>query len=210
MSDSLAIEQLGQSAIFILLFSFFLVLAILAGLLWLGWYVAKTRGSLSPYTKLPMALGTDIAPSIRRFVDSFLESHSQPENPPIDFTKAAICPKTGRIFTNCVSKKEIIRLDWSFLQKRYPGNYVSWGCLSESEQAQIRLCHETMAGFQTATSCWKPLPKDIDAYYAMTKPGPLYVDRATKILLGWKQVHGTEFEVLIVQPPLYQSTDDLI
>ena len=35
----------------------------------------------------------------------------------------------------------------------------------------------------------------------MTRPGPLYVDIETKVLLGWKVVPGTDLEVLIVQKP---------
>ena len=136
------IETLGQSAIFVLFFSFFSIIAVLGALLWLGWWVSKKRGSLSPYAKKPMMLGVDIAPSMIRFVDEFLLDHPQPDNPPIDFKTAAICPETGRIFPNCVKRGEIVRLDWSFLRKRFPGNYVSWGSLSELEQGTLRMLHE--------------------------------------------------------------------
>lgn len=204
------IEELGQGAIFILLFSFFAIFVIFSTFLWFGWFVSKKRGSRSPYSKQVMALGVDKAASVVCLVEDFLLNHSQPENGAFDFKKAAICEQTGRIFPDVVKRGEIIRLDWSFLQKRYPGNYVSWGSLSESEQAIARMCHESMRGFQTLSSCPNPMPKDIDGYHALLKPGPLYIDRATKILLGWQEVPETPFEVLIIQKPIYQSIDETL
>lgn len=203
-------ESLGQSAIFVLLFSFFFILAILGGLLWYGWWVSKKRGSLCPYTKKPMRLGVDIAPSMIRFVEEFLLSHPQPDNPPIDFRMAAVCPETGRIFPNCIKRGEIVKLDWTFLRKRFSGNYVSWGSLSELEQGTLRMLHESLIGYQTEKSSTNPMPEDVSSYYALLQPGPLYVDRSTKILLGWKEVPGTQFEVLIVQRPIYQSIDETL
>lgn len=204
------IESLGEGVVFVLLLSFVVVLAAMAGLLWFGWWVSKKRGSQSPYSKKPMTLGVDIAPSVRRFVNEFLESHPQPENSPIDFDTAAICPETGRIFANAAFRGSFVRLGWDFLQKRYPGRYVSWGSLDELEQATLRLCHESLAGFQTEISCPRPMPQAIDSHYALAVPGPLYVDRNAKVLLGWKQVPGTEFEVLIVQLPIYDSIDQTL
>ncbi len=204
------VESLGQGAVFVLLMSFLLVVGAMVGLLWFGWWVSRKRGSLSPYSKMPMKLGTDVAGSMRRYVDDFLLSHPQPENSPIDFDTAAICTETGRIFPNSAIKGNFVRLDWSFLQKRYPGRFISWGSLSDLEQATIRLCHESLAGYQTEVSCPNPMPQQIDTHYALTKPGPLYVDRNSKILLGWKEVPGTEFEVLIVQMPIYDSVDDTL
>jgi hypothetical protein len=67
-----------------------------------------------------------------------------------------------------------------------------------------------MHGYQTQHSSTQPDPKDINEYHAMLKPGPLYVDRVTKILMGWKEVPGTQFEVLIVQKPIYQSIDETL
>jgi hypothetical protein len=54
------------------------------------------------------------------------------------------------------------------------------------------------------------MPQEIDSFHALLKPGPLYVDRETKNLLGWKEVPGTEFEVLIVQTPIYESVDQTL
>lgn len=204
------IEYLGQGAIFVLLFSFFLVIGVLGLLLWFGWWVSQKRGSLCPYSKKPMTLGIDIVPSIRCFVNDFISSHPQSDHSPIDFDRCAVCPETGRIFPESVNKGEIVKLDWSFLNKRLPGTFVSWGSLSELEQGSIKLCHETLAGFQVEKSSPSPLPKDIDSYYALMKPGPLYVERTTKVLLGWKEVPGTQFEVLIVQRPIYDSIDETL
>ena len=205
-----SIETLGQGAVVLLLFSFFLVIAVLGVLLWYGWYISKTRGAVCPYTKGPLVLGVDVAPTMRTFVDSFLLAHTQPENEPFDFSQAAICERTGRIFPNCVSRGERIHLDWTFLQKRYPGNYVSWGSLSQIEQWSVMARHESMHGFQCESSFTATFPKDIDIYHAKKKPGPLYIDRQTKVLLGWKEVPGTRFEVLIVQKPLYDSQEEFI
>src|ERR1700730_16446199 len=124
------IETLGQEAIWMLVFSLFFVLLVLCGLLWLGWWVTQTRGSLSPYSKKPMMLGVDLAVSIARQVEEFLKSLPQPENAPFDCTKAAICRETGRIFPNAVMRGELIRIGWDFLNKRFPGHWISWGSLT--------------------------------------------------------------------------------
>lgn len=204
------IETLGLGAIIVLLLSFVLVIGVMIFLLWIGWFSSKKRGSLSPYSKMPMKLGIDIAPSMRRYVDEFILSHTQPENEPFDFDTAAICQETGRIFPKAVIRGQFVRLGWDFLERRYPGTYVSWGSLSQEEQATLRMLHDTLAGYQIETSCPLALPSQIDSYYALTKPGPLYVDRVKKVLLGWKEVPGTEFEVLIVQLPLYESIEETL
>jgi len=204
------VEVLGHGAIFVLLISFVLVIALMAGLLWFGWWVSKKKGSMSPYSKVPMLLGTDVVPSIRRYVNDFLLSHPQPENSPIEFDTASICSETGRIFPNSVFRGMFVKLDWTFLQKGHPGNYVSWGSLSELEQATIKLCHDSLAGYQTEDSSPNSRPQAIDSHYATLKPGPLYVDRLSRVLLGWKEVPGTEFEVLIFQRPIHDSVDDTL
>jgi hypothetical protein len=204
------VETLGQGAVFVLFASFLLVVVAMMGLLWFGWWVSHKKGSSSPYSKLPMTLGIDIAGSMRRHVEDFLLSHPQPDNPPIDFETAAICSETGRIFPNSAVRGNFVRLDWTFLQKRFPGRYVSWGSLSEVEQGTIRLCHEFLTGYQTENSCPVPMPQQIDSHTASIKPGPLYVDRHTKILLGWKEVPETNLEVLIVQKPIYDSIDQTL
>jgi hypothetical protein len=87
------------------------------------------------------------------------------------------------------------------LHKRYPGNYVSWGSLTSEQQKVIMESHHLFEGYQNEFSCPIPSPRLIEPEYSFTKPGPLYVDVDTKVLLGWKCVPDTEFEVLIVTKP---------
>jgi hypothetical protein len=115
--------------------------------------------------------------------------------------KASICRETGRVFPNSVTWYDKIDLDWTFLQKRYPGVYVSWGSLTDEQQEVIRNSHHSLEGFQIEFSSPYPSPKQIEAKYALARPGPLYVDIHTKVLLGWKSVPDTDLEVLIVQKP---------
>lgn len=204
------VESLGQQAIVFLFLSLVFVILLLCGLLWLGWWVGQKRGSVSPYSKQPMMLGVDLPVSFARQVEEFLKSLPQPENPPFDCTKAAICRQTGRIFPDAVKRGEIIRLGWDFLQNRYPGNWVSWGSLGSTKAAIIRMHHRSMHGFQTEVSCPAARPEAIDQTYAYTKPGPLYVDPTTKMLLGWQIVPGTYFEVLVVKRPDFESIDEIL
>ena len=173
------------------------------------WWLSRRKGSLCPYTGLPLRHARTVSFFAKEKTARFLADLHQYDNQVFLFKRASFCRDTGRIFPDCV-KRELVRLDWSFLRKRYPGNFVSWGSLNEIEQSTIKLCHETMAGFQTERSCPNPMPEAIDTYHALLKPGPLYVDRQTKILMGWKEVGGTEFEVLIVQKPIYQSVDETL
>lgn len=118
-----------------------------------------------------------------------------------DFRKASFCRETGRIFQNTINWMDIIHVDWNYLQSRFPGQFVSWGSLSRDQQAEIREAHESLEGFQIRFSSKRPAPINVEAEFALMKPGPLYVDISTKVLLGWKEVPGTELEVLIVQRP---------
>lgn len=205
-----SIETLGHQTIWMLFLSVFLFVVLLCFLLWFGWWISKTRGSVCPYTKKPLMLGVDLPISFARQVEEFLKSLPQPENEPFDCMKAAICRETGRIFPNAIKRAEIIWLDWSFLQKRYPGNWVSWGSLNPAQQGVIKLCHTSMEGYQTEKSAPQPKPENIGQDFVYAKPGPLYVDVAKKILLGWKCVPGTYLEVLVVQKPQFESIDETI
>jgi hypothetical protein len=132
----------------------------------------------------------------------YLYSLHEYDNRIFDIEKAAYCRETGRIFPRALNWFNAIQVDWSFLQKRYPGNYVSWGSLSEEQKSIIQNLHASLEGYQIQYSSPQPSPKKIDPKYAYTKPGPLYVDLETGILLGWKIVPDTDLEVLIVQKPL--------
>jgi hypothetical protein len=181
----------------IILISFTLLFA----LFWLGWRMTQRSHSVSPYTGIPLRRTSEIsyysAEKILRFVHEF----RQYDNRIFKLNRASFCRETGRIFQDSVTWLDIINVNWTFLQKRYPGHYVSWGSLSKELQDVIRLSHTSLEGFQTDRSSPSPSPRAIESEYVYTKPGPLYVDLETKTLLGWKQVPGTEFEVLIVQKP---------
>lgn len=157
--------------------------------------------SPSPYTKLPLRNASDLSFDSKERVLRFLFEMHQYDNPLFDFEKAALCRETGRVFPNVVTWYGTIKMDWTFLKTRYPGNYVSWGSLSEYQQEMIRSAHHSLEDFQTEYSSREPAPSKIEPFYAMSSPGPLYVDLDSKILLGWKIVPLTDLEVLIVQKP---------
>jgi len=201
------IESMGGQAIALFFCAIILIVCLMGGLLLFSWWISRTRGSLSPYSKKPMMLGVDLPFSIARYIEEYVKTLS-PENKPFDCSKAAICRETGRIFPNAVKKGEIIRLGWDFLNECCPGNWVSWGSVPEAQRAMIALCHLSLDGYQTEVSSKERLPKNIDMYHALARPGPLYVDVLSKMLLGWKQVPGTTFEILVIQKPEYESIDE--
>ncbi len=167
-----------------------------------GYWLSCRPDSVSPYTRLPMRRGMEISFYARQQVLRFLYDMLQYDNRIFEFKRAAVCRETGRIFPNAIAWYGKIKLDWTFLQKRHPGTYVSWGSLTADQQEVVRASHDTLAGFQVEFSSHVIQPKGIEAKYAFAKPGPLYVDINTHVLLGWKCVPETELEVLIVQKPL--------
>lgn len=170
-------------------------------LLWAGWVLSKPKLACSIYSGLPLRYATDISyPSLVKLGEYFV-GYSEYDNRMFKIRNAAVCRETGRIFPDCVNWRGKISLNWNFLQKRYPGHYVSWGSLTFDQQRTIREAHETLEGFQTVFSSSKPAPRDVEPHYALAKPGPLYVDLNTKVLLGWKSVPDSFLEVLIVQKP---------
>lgn len=157
---------------------------------------------LSPYTGMPLQRAKFLPYATKKKVALYLYKLHQYDNRPFIFKKAAYCRDMGRIYTDCVNWRNKIELDWSFLQKRYPGKWISWGSLSDPLKEKIRNKHESLDGFQTAHSSKKPSPRQVEPHFAYTKPGPLYVDLDTCILLGWKEVPDSQMEVLIVQKPV--------
>src|SRR5262245_55307189 len=97
---------------------------------WMGWRMTQRSHSVSPYTGIPLRLATEIPYSSAEKIMRYLYNLQQYDNRIFKLKNAAFCRETGRIFQNCVTWFDIINLDWSFLQKRHPGNYVSWGSLS--------------------------------------------------------------------------------
>ena len=179
----------------------FLAFGLLFAIFWFGWWISKHTQGVSPYTGLPLRNCTDLSYFVAERVLLFLDDLHQYDNRIFKIRKAVFCRETGRIFQDCVSWFDTVRLDWTFLQKRYPGHYVSWGSLNREQQEAIREVHDSLEGFQTEQSSPSPAPRAIEPEYLFTKPGPLYADLQTKVLLGWKMVPDTELEVLIVQKP---------
>ena len=157
--------------------------------------------SFSPYAKVPLRRALDLSYDSKERVLRFLFNMYQYDNQMFDLEKAAFCRETGRIFSHAVTWYGVIKVDWTFLNKRYPGNYVSWGSLSDFQQEMIRESHVSLDGYQTEFSSRLAAPSQVEPFYSMTSPGPLYVDLDTKVLLGWKCVPLTNLEVLIVQKP---------
>lgn len=178
--------------------SFLLVFAIF----WYGWWLTRREASVSPYTGLPLRRATGLSFLYKEKTLRYLHDMHQYENRIFEFKKAAFCRETGRIFPNCVTWYDVIKLDWSFLQKRFPGEYVSWGSLTKEQQEALKAAHDPLTRFQTIYSSSQPSPRMIEAQYAYEKPGPLYVDIRTGTLVGWQIVPETDLEVLIVQKPL--------
>ena len=199
-----------SQALYVLITVLGCLLFILFLFLFLGRRREVKRGSACPYCGSVMQFGADIATSIQVHVNGFLENFSSEDNPQIDFSKAAICPTTGRIFTDCVFDGKIVSLDWNFITKRSPGVYVSWGALPEDEKGIVRLVHATLDGYQTETSSMNIRPDRCEKDISTLSPGPLYVDRKTKVLIGWVKVPGTDFEVLILRHPQFQSVEDTL
>lgn len=170
-----------------------------------GVWLSRRKDSLSPYTRLPMSRGSDLSYYAAEQALRFLYYMHQYDNRIFNIRRAAVCRETGRIFPNVITWYGKIQVDWTFLQKRYPGKYVSWGSLTGDQKESVRNAHDSLEGFQTEFSSPYPQPKAIEAKYAFAKPGPLYVDIETNVLLGWKCIPETDLEVLVVQKPTQQG-----
>ena len=183
-----------DEGLWVVLFSALILLSFvfLSLLFWIGWRISQRSQAVCPYTGLPL----------RRMSEaSYFYDMRQYDNRIFKIKKAAFCRETGRIFQDCITLFDTIKIDWTFLQKRFPGHWISWGSLSREQQQAIRDLHVSLEKFQTIESSPNPSPRGIEPTYAYAKPGPLYVDLETKILLGWQIVPGTDFEVLVVQKP---------
>ncbi len=195
-AENLSIQVLSFS--FFIIFSF---VALFAGAVF-NYKRQNQKRCLCPYTKKPMWPGEVIPLSSVEKIMHFLyyDIHSY-DNRVFPMKKAMVCRDTGKIFADTVSFWGFSKVDWTFIQKKHRGSYVSWGSLSLQQQREVREVHGSLEGFQTETSSSKILPKDCEELYAHLKPGPLYVDIETNILIGWMCVPDTMFEVLIVRFP---------
>ncbi|MBA3602653.1 MAG: hypothetical protein H0W50_03215 [Parachlamydiaceae bacterium] len=187
---------------FAILGAFFL----LFGIFWFSWRYGRRPTALSPYSGMPLRRGSDLSYFYSESVLRYLYQMRDPNNPMFDLRKAAMCRETGRIFPNGINWFDVINVDWDFLKKRRPGNYVSWGSLSVDQKEHLTKIHHDLSGYQTEFSSENPLPRAVEPKYAMKKPGPLYVDINNYVLLGWKIVPETELEVLIVKHPTPKRT----
>lgn len=186
-----------------ILFVFFVLVTLVLLIVYFAYSLKKGRDytSSSPYSGMPLRRASELTYSSKDQILRYLNNLRDFDNRMFDLDKAALCRETGRIFPNALTWSDKIKVDWSFLKKRYPGNFVSWGSLSEEAKKDIRAAHHSLYGFQTEFSSPQPAPRMVDYETALRKPGPLYVDLDSKILLGWKCIPDTEFEVLIVQKP---------
>lgn len=188
--------------VLLLAFGILITFVILFAVFWFTYKFSDRTQGVSPYTGLPLRRATSLSFFAAEKVLRYLYDYQQFDNRIFKLSRAAFCRETGRIFTNCISWLDTVYVDWNFLQKRYPGHYVSWGSLNADQKKAIRDSHDSLDGFQTEESSPTPAPRAIEPEYAYTKPGPLYVDLQTRVLLGWKVVPDTDLEVLIVQKPI--------
>lgn len=169
---------------------------------WIGWWFTRTKTPVkSLYTGLPVRPAITLPYASKVSVNTFMKQFPGYDNRLFLFRKSVFCRETGRIFPNTINWYGKIKLDWSFLQKRFPGHFVSWGSLDDAQKKHVRELHHSLEGFQTQFSSLNPSPRDFDPEYIYLKPGPLYVDIDSHVLLGWKCVPETDLEVLIVQRP---------
>jgi hypothetical protein len=167
------------------------------------WLTRRQRqGDLCPYSKTPLRRCSELPYNTKVNVLRYLFNYHQYDNRIFELRRASFSRETGRIFPNSITWYDVIKIDWSFLQKYYPGSYISWGSLSYDQQLAVINCHPSLDGFQTEFSSPFPQPSAVEAKHAFSKPGPLYVDFETKVLLGWKCVPETDLEVLVVQKPI--------
>ncbi len=179
-------------------------------LILVGWWIQRQKDSVCPYTGSPLQRAEYFTFYSKEQVLRFLYDHHSYDNPMFKLNKAAYCRDTGRIFPNAVTWYDRIAVDWSFIQKRCRGNFVSYGSLSDEQKLRLKKAHGSLNGFQTTFTSRRPSPRDVEPDFALAKPGPLYVDIDKYLLMGWKIVPGTDFEVLIVQKPFNLVVSDEI
>lgn len=193
------IDEISIVAFGFFLFAFTFLLAVYA---FYNFWIFPSRIPRSPYTKKPLRYGEDIklhsVEKIMRFLHYDVGGF---ENKVFAMKNSMVCRETGRIFQECMGFFGQPHIDWKFLQKRCPGTWISWGSLNDVQKEDFFAFHGNIEGFQIEKSCPHPAPRNITEEYIYCKPGPLYVDLKTKMLLGWKEVPGTIFEVLVVQRP---------
>jgi hypothetical protein len=185
----------------ILSFSILGVILLLMAIMLFNRWFSRHDTCPSPYTATPLRRASTLSYSAMVKVLRYLADLRQYDNRIFLFRKASFCRETERIFQNSVTWYDAIRVDWNFLTDRYPGNWVSWGSLADGQKAEIYYAHDSLEGYQVEFSSRNPAPRQIEPEFVYMKPGPLYVDIDTKVLLGWKLIPDSDLEVLIVQKP---------
>lgn len=191
----------------IALFSLILFLSLMGLVVYffLSFWKVGQRQDPSPYSGIPLRYAREIPYTTRDKINAYIKTILDYDNQKIDWEKASFCRETGRIFPNSVTWNGAIRVDWNFLQKKFRGHFVSWGSLSPEKRKEVLKDHDHLYGFQVEFNSREPAPRLIEESFAYTKPGPLYVDPETHVIIGWKQVPDTAFEVLVVQKPIKVS-----
>lgn len=180
----------------------FAVLAGLTAYFFVSFWKVNQKNDVSPYTGMPLRYAKELPYATRDKLMRVLREWEDVDNRVFDLDHTVFCRETGRIFPNCVTWTGAIKVDWTFLTKRYRGHFVSWGSLGEEKRKEILKTHQSLLGFQTELSSKTPAPRLVEEKFALTKPGPLYVDPDTHVVVGWKIVPETDLEVLVVQRPL--------
>ncbi len=192
-----------MSDILVVLLVLLVVFGLMGALAWWNWQYSVEIDAISLYAKSPLRRVQDLSYGAIGKVYLYLTSYHQYDNRMFNIQRITYCRETGRIFPDSIDIFGRVHLNWTFLNKRHRGTWVSWGSLTQAQQESIRRAHTSLEDYQTQFSSPQPSPRAIEPQYAMSKPGPLYVDIETKTLLGWKVVPGTDLEVLIVQKPKY-------
>lgn len=162
----------------------------------------KEKPTLCLYALTPLRKVNTLHYQTLYKLDQFMEAIKNYDNRPFKLRKAAFNRELGRIYPDCINWRGKIVLDWSFLNKKMPGIWVSWGSLPPDRQREIREKHTTLEAYQTEHSSPMTRPQDVEREFALMKPGPLYVNLENNAVLGWIEVPETELEILYLKRPV--------
>lgn len=180
------------------------ILIFMGILMWVGYKLttSKVKFPLSPYTQTPLRRLDSLHFITLAKVMQYLVTMEDFDNRVFKIKRASYCRETGRIFPDSVNWIGKIHVDWTFLQQRMPGTWVSWGSLPHDRRQELMDKHGSLQGFQTEFSSEHPRPQDFEPEYNEIKPGPLYVNLENDWVMGWKVIPDTELETLVVKKPI--------
>ena len=165
---------------------FIIFFSLIIGATYYLYWRTHLKGRKSPFSGKILARGEEIFYASAEKIHLFSSELSQPENAPIDLTKAVFCRETNRIFSSSINAFGEIDLTRNYLKKYYSSKLVSWFRLRESEKLKLASMHTSLEGFQVGKGLF---------------PGPLFVDKKRSILVGWKRIPETEMEIIVIQKP---------